>query len=493
MPSSAMTPYHHRLHYRWSQLEADRGGQNVGSPLRPLPKPARSVRLRLQGPGEWPFATSLPAREARERQRFAACADVYQSIDYHTFSKNGGLKLTEVELAFLSAKMTRSSSCLWAVVYLGIGPGDRFRYLRDQFFPDLTVIAFDPIDDNYAHLRDYARENAKYWSEEGKNFSFHVRCFDLERDGELVREQARGKKLLFISDIRGCSFKENGAFDKGRDQDIQWQAIKLLRPEASMVKFDIPNPQKELYEYAPGIIWKQVYCNYGTRETRLLIDGVPEHTQIYNAWELQDHMALHHEHLRGLVYETTRRFEGTACLDCSFDCSVLWDTLETYGRQNSVDPYQILRNLFRHHVFGPSSQAWGRNYSEYIWTPTTAKQRWWDAAWTLNRGRLTEALAILEAEGDEDSEGTDWVSIADFLDEQPGLAWRIRWSLRRPARRTELVQLLGQLSAGGPAKAQAENCGPFTLLRTEMNGLFLKDEEKQETEEDEEKKKKEEK
>merc|ERR1711920_671583 len=79
-----------------------------------------------------------------DQAQFSTCSDKYHTIHYHTFFRGGGLKLTEVELFFLSQHVTLSNVSSWAVVYIGVGDGSRFRYLRDTFFPGLHVIAFDP-------------------------------------------------------------------------------------------------------------------------------------------------------------------------------------------------------------------------------------------------------------------------------------------------------------------------------------------------------------
>merc|ERR1711933_132580 len=105
---------------------------------------------------------------------------------------------------------------------------------------------------------------------------------------------------------------------------MQWRFIQSLQPVRSMVKFTIPNTWEQFYDYAPGVILKQVFSNYLSPEVRLMIDGVPQLNKRYNGWELFERMVFHHEHLRGQVYETPRCHSRTACLDCCFDCTVLW-------------------------------------------------------------------------------------------------------------------------------------------------------------------------
>merc|ERR1719230_1975969 len=123
--------------------------------------------------------------------------------------------------------MTRATSCEWAVVYLGVSTGERFRYLRDDYFPGLAVVAFDPCDEASSHAsRQVALRNARLWNSDGTDFTFHVRCFEGTKDIPLIQEQIKGRRLLLISDIRGCARLEDGArLDIASDSELQWQAI----------------------------------------------------------------------------------------------------------------------------------------------------------------------------------------------------------------------------------------------------------------------------
>lgn len=378
------------------------------------------------------------------------CDNDYKSVGYHTFSKNGVLKLTEVELYFLSSKMTKDTSHEWAVVYLGVGNGERFRYLRDDFFPGLSVIAFDPLDSFFETSRDEIERNAELWSNDGSNFTFLIRCFEEDEDIGWMKEKLRGKRLLFISDIRGMNLVNHGTrFDKAHDQEVQWRAIQCLRPESSLVKFNVPDGDAEYYDYVPGVLLKQIFCYYGTTELRLLIDGVPEETRRYNLWELFEKVAIHHDRLRGQVYATTRRADRLkcTCLDSCFDCTVLWNTVSSYAEKNSVDPYDCLRNVMQ-------SSLWGTRESRAIWP---------DVWFYLKQGRLMEAMAALDTDGQDDDVRLD-VDARGLLEslssQQPDLARRLTISLPRQASRADLIKVLGSLSK------------PFTLMKSELNALL---------------------
>ena len=62
-------------------------------------------------------------------------------------------------------------------MYLGIGNGERFRWLRDEFFPALCVVGFDPLDPFYTGKREDVWESARQWNQDGSDFAFFVRCF----------------------------------------------------------------------------------------------------------------------------------------------------------------------------------------------------------------------------------------------------------------------------------------------------------------------------
>jgi hypothetical protein len=342
----------HRLHYHWTQLEADRAGLNAGSPLRPLPHTDRILHLQQDREyREMPLSTYWECPS--EQVQFKNVADIYKTSDYNTFTKDGALKLTEVELYWLCSQMTRASSSEWGLVYLGLGNGQRFRWLRDDFFPGLSVIGFDPFEGTHCYIADQAvaLRNAEVWNNDGTNFRFYVRTFDVDNDIALIHEKMKGKKLLLISDIRGMALRQNGTtFDKGHDQDLQWKAIQRLRPVSSLLKFDSPYPYQQFFYYPPGVILKQVFSNFRTSEVRLVVDGVPQEVIKYNGWELKEQMMLHHKYLRGQVYETSRKLHCTRCFDCCFDCTVLWETVSTYAARNNVDPYKMLDIITQSHL-----------------------------------------------------------------------------------------------------------------------------------------------
>lgn len=441
--SKATAKYEHRLHYHWSQLEADRAGRTTGSPSCPRRRVDRFLRI---GPLRKLRCLGLVA-SLRRQARFSLHASTYKTADYNTFAKNGVVKLTEVELYFLTTRVTKATAHQWVVVYLGVGNGERFRYLRDEFFPGLAVIAFDPLDAFFEGVRPDVEKNAAKWASDGTDFLFLIRCFDEDKDIDWVRERYPGRSMLLISDIRGINLvKETHSFDKACDNEVQLKAIQRLRPVASLLKFAVPDWGDKYYTYAPGRFLKQTFCYYGTSEVRLLVEGVPERLVRYNVAEMLDRVTFHHEFMRGQVYRSTRRPERScACLCNCFDCTVLWKTVSFYAARNSVDPYTVLDSITTNHLYGFHSDGFGN---------------WADVKFYLNQGRIMEAAAALDKRGINEEVDLDWNSIASHITQQPGIAERLRVGLPREASRADMLQVIGSLTK------------PFTLVRSELNGLL---------------------
>merc|ERR1712187_409529 len=122
-----------------------------------------------------------------------------------------------------------------------------------------------------------------------------------------------------------------------------------------------------------GIILKQTFVFWGTPEVRLVIDGVPKQLAKYNAWELWENMAVHHEHFRGLVYDSSLRVDKAPYLDFCFDCTVLWETISTYATQNHMDPYELLTTIFKYNAYTPSNDKWTGTALAWIGKTTLGK------------------------------------------------------------------------------------------------------------------------
>jgi len=279
-------------------------------------------------------------------------------------------------------------------------------------------------------------------------------------------EQAGERKLLLISDVRGCALLPDGGMDKMSDLKLSWQSIERLQPVKSLVKFDAPNPKAQFFEYAPGVLLKQVFCYYGTCEVRLMIDGVPPRFRRYNTWEYYKKMKHHHEHVRGQIFKAGENQRCLSCFDSCFDCSVLWSTVSMYAAQNSMNPHPLLEEIVKNHMYTPSG-SWDTDiegWENRSWVPPALSERWQDVEYFLSDGRLMEAIAALEAAGSVDEENTNWSDIgnADSVVKcQPCLAKRLRGACKQQISRSQMIQLIGSLSE------------PFTLVRTDLNGLFM--------------------
>jgi hypothetical protein len=274
-----------------------------------------------------------------------------------------------------------------------------------------------------------------------------VRCFDEDKDCEWLREKYPQRKMLMISDIRGVNLLEGtNSFDKECDNEIQLKAIQRLRPVASLLKFAVPDWSNRYYTYAPGVILIQTFCYFNTAEVRLLVEGVPDKLVKYDSAALMDRITFHHERRRGQVYRSTRRPElSSGCLDFGFDCTVLWDTVRHYSSRNAMDPHEVLRGLVKEHLYVNQSE--------------NGCGLWHDVKHYVNVGRLMEAAgALTHPSATAEEESWDWASIAECIPQQPDIAERLR-GLPRPASRADVLRVIGGLAR------------PFTLVRSEMNGL----------------------
>merc|ERR1712048_458364 len=124
----------------------------------------------------------------------------------------------------------------------------------------------------------------------------------------------------------------------------------------------------QFFDYAPGVLLKQVFQNFGSSEMRLMIEGVPSQSRWYNAWDIYGKMKHHHEHERGMVHESTRDTSRSTCsLDFCFDCEVFWQTVSTYASRNSLCPYKVYGKLID-------------DYAEMLTSigPGDSCERWWD-------------------------------------------------------------------------------------------------------------------
>merc|ERR1712194_579940 len=117
--------------------------------------------------------------------------------------------------------------------------------------------------------------------------------------------------------------------------------------------------------------------------------------------------------------------------------------------------------VLKHHLYTPSAtDQWTDSYESYVWKPPTLWDRWRDVQWCLQRGKISEAIAALEIEGEEDRKSTDWTQMAEqFKSQQPALAACIDL-LWRPSTRNDLIEFLGSLAQ------------PLVIIGTEQNGLL---------------------
>lgn len=118
-----------------------------------------------------------------------------------------------------------------------------------------------------------------------------------------------------------------------------------------------------------------------------------------------------------------------------------------YARKNSLDPYDVLRKILVEHGYDSAS-------------PDAQGTTCADMMSCLMSGRLMEAVAVLD--GIKDNElVVGWPDVINRLwSQQPDLARRLTLPDGGIPSRGSLIRALGSLSE------------PFTLVRSELNGLL---------------------
>jgi hypothetical protein len=192
-------------------------------------------------------------------------AEKYSSRKYATrhYSHWGQRKLLLSEIEFLNVfykKYDKKFKNI-IVIYVGSAPGTHIIYLI-KLFPDVKFILYDPRDFN-KNLHTH------------KNITIHQQYFTNEcAEKQLNNIKKKSTALLFISDIRGDNAnltQKEIEINVKNDHKLQYEWVKILNPELSMLKFRLPW-DTEKTTYLKGDIYLQAYAPLSSTETRLLVE-----------------------------------------------------------------------------------------------------------------------------------------------------------------------------------------------------------------------------
>ena len=368
----------------------------------------------------------------REVNVYENYEDIPQSIN---FVKQGILtptchlgqrKLLLSEIQFLSNTKNKY------VVYAGSAPGNHIYYLSN-LFPDKKFILIDPNpfalirdendkfpyhrntpDKNIIHLYTTTGKRSFY---KGNTYNFSLKRvtqkvyndpFEKARDLEIIeviknepfrifiiersfvnntaKMLERLEDIVFISDIRTSMGRKEGITDLDivRNSAMQYNWLKIMKPDYSLVKFRTPffNPEDTThfnknyrkysdmfeislknginfienykdgkFEFVPGIIKLQAWAPKTSAETRLSIgkDQI-DLKRIYDVEKYTSALFYHNLISRGLVYHTNENSDENLAFDHCNDCALENKILNNYIKTKKVsvtksDVVSIVREI----------------------------------------------------------------------------------------------------------------------------------------------------
>jgi len=183
------------------------------------------------------------------------------------------------------------NSITHVVVYAGAAPGRKTPLLADMF-PHIEFHLYDPNPFHESVSKHPRIKINPYY--ENKPLANNERPDNVDIDGDGDSGDSRKgfftdavantyvvKDVFFISDIRivpDSHVKGKAEEHVMRDQQLQYDWVKIMKPRASMLKFKMPYPtigQATHYKYIKGEIVFQCWAPANSAETRLIFEGVP--------------------------------------------------------------------------------------------------------------------------------------------------------------------------------------------------------------------------
>lgn len=242
------------------------------------------------------------------------------------YQKMGQRKLLLMEVKFL----TQFTGEKFIVVYAGSSPGSHIPFLAD-LFPNITFHLYDPLP---------------YQGQHHDRIVVYQQYFTLEDCTQYVSED-NGRKVLFISDIRG---NVNELTDENAKEIIIDANMKLqqdfvlkIQPISSLLKFRLPglSDHTKHYEYLDGDIIFQPWARPKTYETRL-ITRYPYILKNYNINEYFYTMMERHKQRTLLQKHTVplKRCPGLCyCTECNEEISIWKD----YGAKSNTEITNLMK------------------------------------------------------------------------------------------------------------------------------------------------------
>ena len=218
------------------------------------------------------------------------------------------LHLTEVE--FFLEKLSPEKS--YVVVYAGAAPGTHMVMLR-RMFKRIKFHLVDPapFDPKLEGLPRVTLHKETYFTD------------DLARE---LAQRYRGKRLVFISDIRLDPAEDSIR----RDMESQEQWVNIMRPRHSRLTFRLPWDM-DRYTYLEGEVRLQPFPPLRSTETRLLVDRQEKRGTFpqkeYDTRLYEDQCFYHNVVSRGQYYSHPYQ---VPYMDHCYDCMVEFEITRRY-------------------------------------------------------------------------------------------------------------------------------------------------------------------
>ena len=179
----------------------------------------------------------------------------------------GQRKLLMSEIEFLTMYVQPDKQ--YTVIYAGAAPGTHITILI-QLFPN---VKFELYDTNKFSSLLYNNSNVRIYK------SYFL--------PNIATKYANNKNILFISDIR-TNNKDEGIIN---DNNLNLELIKVINPDASMLKFRLPYKQGTTI-LPQGSLYTQCWNNVESSECRLICNK-PYTMHAYNHTEHEEKMYYH--------------------------------------------------------------------------------------------------------------------------------------------------------------------------------------------------------
>ena len=198
----------------------------------------------------------------------------------------GQLKLFMSELSAFTYYL-ETSECS-TIIYVGAAPGEHL-YVLAKLFEELEF-----------HLYDLAKFDKRL--DELNNVKIYNKYFEEE---DIKYWKNYPSKVFLISDIRNLTMEtKEDESGKRESERIVWSDMKLqeqwvidLEPYAALLKFRLPYAYDFILKegltrkYLDGTVFRQLYHQDNSSETRLLVKGIG-----YRDWNLLAYEQVNHYH-----------------------------------------------------------------------------------------------------------------------------------------------------------------------------------------------------